>query len=174
MQIRRMLAGAAITAVAIVPFAGAGTASASVSSHSTKAQVIPIVRLDRHDPTTAHVYATYRCSVADPVNHPGHLWVSVKQNEKGSYDKSLEAEGSGFGGVAARWEDSHRDPINCDGRFHVAEFTVDQLEGKQSYQALKRGLAYVQFCLFDDTTPQGDGQTDFGQPVSSFQWALAF
>jgi hypothetical protein len=173
MNIRRMLAGAAITAVAIVPFAGVGTASATATKPTTD-NVIPIVRLDRHDPTVAHVYATYRCTIADPVNHPGHLWVSVKQNDKGSYDKSLEAEGSGFGGVAARWEDSHRNPVNCDGKFHISEFTVDQIEGKQAYKTLKRGLAYVQFCLFDDTTPQGNGTTDFGQPVSSMKWALAF
>ena len=34
-----------------------------------------------------------------------------------------------------------------------------------------KGVAWVQFCLFDDTTPQGDGETDFGQPVSSMVWA---
>jgi hypothetical protein len=175
MKIRRMLAGAVIAATAVVPFVGSASASATTtgSSHSTKAQVIPIIKLDRHDPSVAHVYAVYRCTVADPVNDPGHLWVSVKQSQSGRYDKSLEAEGSGFGGIAPRWEDSHRNPVNCDGRTHVSEFTVDQIEGKQAYETLKRGLAYVQFCLFDDTTPKGNGTTDFGQPVSSFVWSLA-
>jgi hypothetical protein len=28
----------------------------------------------------------------------------------------------------------------------------------------------VQFCLFDDTTPRGNGEDDFGEPVSSMVW----
>jgi hypothetical protein len=175
MRIRRLVAGAVIAATAVVPLAAASTAGASYRppAPTTKAHVIPIVRLDRHDPSVAHVYATYRCTVADPVNNPGELWVSVKQSDSGRYDPAIAAEGSGFGGVAARWEDSHRNPVNCDGRTHVAAFTVDQIEGKQAYKTLKRGLAYVQFCLFDDTTPKGNGTTDFGVPVSSFVWSLA-
>jgi hypothetical protein len=31
-------------------------------------------------------------------------------------------------------------------------------------------LGVVQFCLFDDTTPKGNGTTDFGEPVSSMHW----
>ena len=60
--------------------------------------------------------------------------------------------------------------FTCDGKNHVARFSVDQLEGKQSYGSLVKGTAWVQFCLFDDTTPKGDGETDFGQPVSSTVW----
>ena len=43
-------------------------------------------------------------------------------------------------------------------------------EDKQSYKTLKTGWAWVQFCLFDDTTPKGNGTTDFGEPVSSMLW----
>jgi hypothetical protein len=172
MKVRRLLGGAVIAAMALVPLAGTASASSARRGHTTKAQVIPIVRIDRHDPSVAHVIAVYRCTVADPVNDPGHLWVSVKQSESGRIDRSLQSEGSGFGGTAARWEDSHRNPITCDGRLRISEFTVDQVEGKSAYQTLKRGVAWVQFCLFDDTTPKGDGETDFGEPVSSNTWAF--
>ena len=73
--------------------------------------------------------------------------------------------------VAKRWSDSHRNPVVCDGKTHTSRFTVDQVEGKAGlYGTLVKGKAWVQFCLFDDTTPKGDGQTDFGQPVSSMVW----
>ena len=49
--------------------------------------------------------------------------------------------------------------------------TVDQIEGKSAWDTLTKGKAWVQFCLFDDTTPKGDGQTTFGEPVSSMVWA---
>lgn len=174
MKVRTMLAGVAIAATALVPFVGTGSASATYSraTPTTRAQVIPIVTIDRHDPSVAHVYATYRCTVADPAHNPAELWVSVKQNDAARYDPAVAAEGAGSTGVATRWEDSHRNQVTCDGRFHIAKFTVDQLEGKQSYQTLKRGLGYVQFCLFDDTTPKGNGTTDFGQPVSSLVWSV--
>jgi hypothetical protein len=171
MKIRRLLAGAAITATALVTIApAAGASSAGTNPKATEAKVIGSVMIDPENPGVAYVLAQYRCTVADPVNDPSHLWVSVKQSADGAFDPELSEEGSGFGGTAARWEDSHRNPVDCDGRTHVDRFTVDQLEGKESYGTLTKGVAWVQFCLFDDTTPKGDGQTDFGQPVSSMVW----
>ena len=61
-------------------------------------------------------------------------------------------------------------PKNCDGKMHTERFTVDQVEGKAAWDTLAKGDGWVQFCLFDDTTPMGDGETDFGQPVSSMEW----
>ena len=169
MHIRRLLTGAAITAIGLVAFAG--PASANHGPPVTKAKVIGVVRIDRNDPSVAHVLAKYRCTIADPVNHPGHLWVSVKQNDAGTVDPAIEAEGSGETGTATRWEDSHRNEVNCNGKFHTRRFTVDQVEGKSAYDTLVKGHGWVQFCLFDDTTPQGNGTTDFGEPVSSMVWA---
>jgi hypothetical protein len=167
MDTRRIVAGASIMALALVTMSGPAGAA---SKKATSAKVVGTVKIDRADPSVAHVLAQYRCTIADPVNHPGHLWVSVKQNDAGTVDPKVSEEGSGFGGTATRWEDSHRNEIRCDGKNHTERFDVDQVEGKQSYKTLTPGSAWVQFCLFDDTTPQGDGQTDFGQPVSSMVW----
>jgi hypothetical protein len=165
MNLRRALTGVAIPGIALGLLASPAVAK---STATTSSKVVGTVHITSGG--TAEVEAQYTCTIADPVNHPGHLWVSVKQNSSGTFDPAVAGEGSGFGGVAARWEDSHRNPITCDGKNHVARFTVDQLEGKQAYGTLVKGTAWVQFCLFDDTTPQGDGQTDFGQPVSSMVW----
>jgi hypothetical protein len=169
MNTRRIFAGASIVALAVVSFAG--PASAKPTGKVTSARVVGTVKIDPSDPSVAHVLAKYSCTIADPENHPGHLWVSVKQNDDGTVDSAVAGEGSGFGGIASRWEDSHRNAIRCDGKNHTERFTVDQIEGKSSYGTLVKGDAWVQFCLFDDTTPQGDGETDFGQPVSSMVWA---
>ena len=170
MHFRRLFAAAAIAAIALVSFAG--SASAAPPSATTSAKVVGTVKIDSSDPSVAYVLAQYRCTVADPVNDPAHLWVSVKQNEAGTVDPDVAGEGSGFGGIAARWEDSHRNPVDCDGKTHTERFAVDQLEGKAGgWETLTKGSAWVQFCLFDDTTPKGDGETDFGEPVSSMVWA---
>ena len=54
--------------------------------------------------------------------------VSVKQGATGNIDPAVSAEGSGFGGAASAWWQSHRDSFTCDGKRHVAWFTVDTLE----------------------------------------------
>jgi hypothetical protein len=168
MYIRRIIAGAAVTVMALTTLVG--TADAEPASKRTFARVIGTVHIDPDDPSVAYVRALYRCTVADPVNDPAQLWVSVKQNDEGTRDPEVAGEGSGFGGVATRWEDSHRNGVDCDGRLHADTFTVDQIEGKDAYGTLTRGQGWVQFCLFDDTTPKGDGETDFGEPVSHMVW----
>ena len=170
MSKRGMLVGAAVT-TGILVLGPAVAAGAAGRGHGTTAKVVGTVKIDKADPTVAHVLAQYRCTIADPQANPGHLWVSVKQNDKGKVDPAIAAEGSGSSGTATRWEDSHRNAIKCDGKTHTERFTVDQVEGKSGYKTLTKGSAWVQFCLFDDTTPKGDGVTDFGQPVSSMVWA---
>jgi len=148
-----------------------GPASAGAAKRpSTSAKVVGTVKIDKKNPGVAYVLAQYRCTVADPIGNPSHLWVSVKQNDAGTRSAAVSAEGSGGSGAATRWEDSHRNPVTCDGQTHTSRFSVDQVENKAGYKTLTKGVAWVQFCLFDDTTPKGDGQTDFGQPVSSMVW----
>jgi hypothetical protein len=158
---RGLLLGTIVTLGALA--VGPGSAGAAARGHGTTAKVVGTVKIDKADPSVAHVLAQYRCTIADPVNKPGHLWVSVKQNDAGKKDPALEGAGAGETGVATRWEDSHRNAVNCNGKTHTARFTVDQVEGKAGYKTLIKGVAYVQFCLFDDTTP-GD------VPVSSLVW----
>jgi hypothetical protein len=162
MEIRRWLVGAAVLASSVTLLAG--PASAAPKAKSTSAKVVGTVKIDPSDPSVAWVLAQYTCTIADPENHPGHLWVSVKQNDAGTVDSEVQGEGSGFGGIAARWEDSHRNEVNCDGKNHVDRFRVDQIEDKSAWKTLTKGYGWVQFCLFDDTTP---GEI----PVSSMVWA---
>jgi hypothetical protein len=164
-----MLVAAPIAAIALASLAG--SAQAAPKPKDTRAKVVGTVKIDPNDPSQAYVLAQYTCTIADPANNPGHLWVSVKQNDGGTFDPELATEGSGFGGIATRWEDSHRNPVTCDGKNHTERFAVDQLELEGlGAGTLVKGEAWVQFCLFDDTTPKGDGVTDFGQPVSSMVW----
>lgn len=160
---------ALLTASAVV--VAPSVADAAPKPPKTRAKVVGTVKIDKKDASIGYVLAQYRCTVKDPVNNPAHLWVSVKQSESGRKDPAISTEGSGGSGVARRWSDSHRNPVVCDGKTRTSRFTVDQVEGKAGlYQTLIKGKAWVQFCLFDDTTPKGDGQTDFGQPVSSMVW----
>ena len=162
MKSLRYAAASAIAAVTL--FSLVGPAGAAPETATSSAKVVGTVKIDSNDPSVAYVLAQYRCTVADPENAPGHLWVSVKQNEEGTVDSEVAGEGSGFGGIAARWEDSHRNPINCDGKTHVERFAVDQVEDKAAWDTLTAGAGWVQFCLFDDTTP---GEV----PISSMVWA---
>ena len=88
----------------------------------------------------AEVHARYSCDVGT------HIWVSVKQSAAADIDPAVSAEGSGFGGVAAAWWQSHRGSFTCDGKRHVAWYTVDTLE-PGSRGELKSGFGYVQFCI---------------------------
>ena len=70
----------------------------------------------------------------------------MKQSATGAKDPDVAAEGSGFGGAAAAWWQSHRGTFTCDGKRHVAWFTVDTVEPGSRGQ-LQKGSAWVQFCI---------------------------
>ena len=88
----------------------------------------------------ALVHARYSCDVGT------HIWVSVKQSASGAIDHAVAEEGAGFRGVAAAWWDSHRGAFTCDGKRHVAWYTVDTVEFGTHGQ-LQSGWGYVQFCI---------------------------
>ena len=137
----------AAAAVAVIVVATAGIAVAAPSG-KTDAQVLGNVRIDASDPTVAYVTARYICNGG--TTNESHLWVSVKQNVDARANPLLKEEESGFGGYATAWSSSHRNPVTCDGQWHVGSFTVDQEE--YGWGELRGGQAYVQFCLFG-----GDG-----------------
>jgi hypothetical protein len=159
MRLARRIAVAALVAASIIGVSPAAEATGNRPKVSTD-QVIPVVFIDRANPTKAYVTALYRCT------GEGTLWVSVKQTADRKADPRLAEEGSSQ--ISAAWSDSHRDPVDCDGRFHVTTFVVDQLERQSPSGPLARGKAWVQFCLFDDTT----GETD--PPISSMVFAAVF
>jgi hypothetical protein len=126
--------------VAAATLAWAAPASAQDSFTFGDADVIGPVHV-RGD--VAKVHARYSCDVGT------HLWVSVKQSAARDIDPAISAEGSGFGGEAAAWWQSHRGSFTCDGKRHVGWFTVDLVE-EGSRGQLKSGWGWVQFCITTD------------------------
>jgi hypothetical protein len=96
----------------------------------------------RTGPGTAVVTASYVC----PEGF--HLWVSAKQSSSGRYDARLQAEGSSQ--VAGAWLQSHPTDFTCDGARHTQSFVIDTEE--QGFGSLRRGVAWVQFCLIGENT----------------------
>ena len=128
---------AAIAAVGLVAAAPAAAKTKHESFTFGDANVIGPVHI-RGD--VAKVHARYSCDVGD------HIWVSVKQSAAADIDPSVSAEGSGFGGTASAWWQSHRGSFTCDGKRHVAWYSVDTVE-QGSRGQLKKGWAWVQFCI---------------------------
>jgi hypothetical protein len=102
----------------------------------------------------ARVHARYSCDVGN------HIWVSAKQGDARTIDPAVSAEGFGFGSTAGAWWQSHRGSFTCDGKRHTAWFTVDTIEPGSRGQ-LKRGWAWVQFCV----------TTDEGLSAVRMEWA---
>jgi len=134
-----MLAAVAAMALALaIPASAKGPKSGQDDSFTVgDAAVLGPVHV-RGD--VAQVHVRYSCDVGD------HLWVSVKQSASGAVDPAVSADGSGFGGAASAWWQSHRGSFTCDGKRHVAWFAVDTLEPGSRGQ-LQSGSAWVQFCV---------------------------
>jgi hypothetical protein len=139
---RKLLVTAALAGLAV--FGAAAPAAVAAPAHATSAQLVGVVH--QTGPTTAQVSARYTCNGAAE-----HLWVSVKQTADRTADPALANEGSS--GIAAAWSQSHAGvaQLVCDGKNHVVTVMVDQTE--QGFGTLAKGDAWVQFCLFDATTP---------------------
>jgi hypothetical protein len=102
----------------------------------------------------ARVHVRYSCDVGN------HIWVSAKQSDGADRDPAVAAEGFGFGSTAGAWWQSHRGSFVCDGKRHTEWFTVDTVEPGSRGQ-LKRGWAWVQFCV----------TTDEGLTAVRMQWS---
>jgi hypothetical protein len=135
-----------IAAAAIALLAAVGTvapaASAAPNAPQNTAELIGVVQ--QTGAKTAEVTVRYTCDITEPW-----LWVSVKQSADRTADPRLTQPDSGGNRVAAAWSQSHdTSKLNCDGKSHVAKFTVDQ--AKQGYGKLGKGEAWVQFCLIGE------------------------
>jgi hypothetical protein len=138
---RRILTIAALTTAAVALTAGVAIAA---PAGKLDAQVIGNVRIDENDSRVAYVTARYICEGGAGA----HVWASVKQAESRLPEQWLTEEGSGANSAA--WSHSHRNAVVCDGNWHVATFTVDQVEW--GWGELQQGQAWVQFCVI----PPGD------------------
>ena len=152
---KKAMLGFAAAAIAACAFVGGALADTG----NTVAQVVGAVRIDPLDPSVGYVTARYSCQPGAPGSTTAaHLFVSVKQSADRTADTALTSEGTGFGGLAAAWSQSHPTAqVVCDGKVHVQTFTIHQGLDEESgqptgYGQLARGWGYVQFCLFG-----GDG-----------------
>lgn len=130
-----------LATVATAALLGAASASADDSFTFGDAAIVGPVHI-RGD--VADVHVRYSCSIGT------HVWVSAKQSDTAEVDPAISAEGSGFGGAASAWWQSHRGSFTCDGKRHVDWFTVDTVEPGSRGQ-LQPGWAWVQFCVTTDT-----------------------
>ena len=146
MKRARVLLAAAVAGV----FAAVAPAEAAPTG---KAQIIGPIELSS-DASVASVTARYICQPGEAFQW---LWVSAKQSESGQPDMALKAEGSSA--AASGWLESHPlGQFTCDGTWRTDTFeinTEDQGKGE-----LRRGVAWVQFCLFD-------GQENF---IYEYRW----
>jgi hypothetical protein len=139
--LKRLFVVAVVAAAALIVAAPASAKKNSNESFTFgDAEVIGPVHI-RGD--VAQVHARYSCDVGT------HIWVSVKQNDSATVDPDVSAEGAGFGGAATAWWQSHRGTFTCDGKRHVAWFTVDTVE-PGSRGELQKGWGWVQFCITTD------------------------
>jgi hypothetical protein len=152
---RRSILTIAALVTAAVAFNGGHALAAP--AEALDSQVIGTVRIDPNDPTVAYVTARYICEGGDGA----HVWVSVKQAESRLPEQWLTEEGSGANSAA--WSHSHANTVTCDGKWHVATFTVNQLEW--GWGELKQGQAWVQFCVIP---PNGDPEG------GAITWSMRF
>jgi len=151
---RKTIATAAIVCASLLGLASPAVA-APQAAPATTAEVISVSA--RTGSSTAKIAVKYTCTGAPEQLH---VWVSLKQSADRKADPKLAEEGTGYGGVAAAWSQTHVGALKCDGKSHLGVFTVDQKEA--GYGTLKRGWAYVQFCLFDANYQQA--------PFSDFEF----
>ena len=157
---RIIIAALATTAVL------AAAPGSALAAKEPFADIISHVKLQKDG--TATVRARYMCESSQ------HLWVSAKQNEDASVDPALEGEGSSS--AATAWMDTNDwvtvegeafpvssgdEQLVCDGRTHSQSIEIDVPNAPWgSWDALQRGMAWVQWCII--------GETEF---VTDQRWA---
>lgn len=107
-------------------------------------------------PDSATLLAKYRCWGG---NEGTHLWVSLKQGGGITGDPAALAQQEGTSALADAWYDSHPEGVVvCNAKWQVQEFTVNrELANPENtahpgdWNSLKKGHAFLQFCLFDST-----------------------
>ena len=132
------LAAAALTVAAALPL----SAGAKAKPVTPSAEIISHVKTIG-DGDAATVKARYVCPEGN------HLWVSAKQSASGAKDRVLEGEGSSA--AAAGWLQNHPGNFTCDGKSHVGTFVVDNYT-EYGKGPLRRGVAWVQFCVVSEAT----------------------
>jgi hypothetical protein len=133
-----------------------GNASAAPKAQAT---ILGIVSVSGNEATVRARYVCYEAK---------HLWVSAKQTASGRRDPALEQENSSA--AAANWMDTNvwgsgppfstgDAQLRCDGRKRTDTFTIRTSSAPWgSWGALKKGMAWVQFCI---TPSPGQNSQEF-------------
>ncbi|HWC12307.1 MAG TPA: hypothetical protein VG455_13930 [Acidimicrobiales bacterium] len=117
--------------------------SPATAAETAGARVVSRVQINANDPSVATVTVRYICQ---PGPEEQWLWVSAKQSATGTFDRRLQLEGSSQ--YAAAWLESHPlGQFTCDGTYHTDTFEINTEE--QGFGTLRRGVVWLQFCLFD-------------------------
>ncbi len=136
-RITTLLASAA--ALALVPAgAQAQGENPQASDPTAKATFVGTIKKQKGGKATLRV--RYTCAAGESQG----LWVSAKQVKSRKRAKALTKEGSSK--ISAAWYQSHRNTFTCDGTTRTQTFTIDKVE-PGSKGTLRKGKAYVQFCL---------------------------
>ena len=146
-----LLAATALVAATVPSVASAQNGGTDKTAKSTFQGPVKIVK---GGAPKATLKVKYNCAKGET------LWISAKQVADRSKDKRLTKEGSSS--ISASWLQSHRNPIKCDGKKHTKTFSMDVVENQFPPEspvqppkvALKKGWAYVQFCI----TAPGTGE----------------
>ncbi len=143
MKRNRILAAAvAASLCAAVP---AANAQDELPPEDPTAKATFVGKIKRHG-DVASLKVRYTC--APPAGEaPKILWLSLKQAKGGKKDPALEQEGSSQQSKA--WYQIHRSLV-CDGTQRTATFPVDKAE--QGKGRLRKGVAYVQWCVIAETS----------------------
>jgi hypothetical protein len=143
----------------------AGVANACPPSTAYHAPEVAWVHHVDAGPDSATLLAKYRCWGG---NEGTHLWVSLKQGGGIKGDPNALAQQEGTSTLADAWYDSHPEGVVvCNAKWQVQEFTVNrELANPKNtahpgdWNSLKKGHAFLQFCLFDSTgNPMGADPT---------------
>lgn len=158
MKIRTLLACAAALAMPLA--ATALPADAKPTSDTTYRQPeIAWVKNAKAAGDRATVKAKYRCWGGEAGSH---LWVSLKQGgEINNYTADQLSGMEGTSALAKAWYDNNplgELTVDCDGKWHVQRYTLAREPGKD---ALVKGPAFLQFCLYDSRfNPTADPDHD--------------
>jgi hypothetical protein len=147
----KSLAAVATTAVFVIvgtptPTSAAEYVSPQVAWTGVNINVSP-------DGSTAYINGKYNCVGGRTGTH---LWVSVKQGPGLDDEHTSSSDADAWYDTNWNFENSETGlTVDCDGHWHVTRYEL-----RQEFGELVDGTAFVQFCLFDNTStddnfPQG-------------------
>jgi hypothetical protein len=144
-----LLVATAIIAFAMAPRPSSAAPAPPVSPSPTAGPTsVDILKVYRTGTSTATIIAAYRCTGSSDA---AVMWASVAQGANADADETLMHGKPSKSAVA--WSQSSANEPDCDGRTHIDNLKVDQVE--RGFGTLSKGLGWVQVWLYDAQHPVG-------------------